>query len=169
MFGSPSSVWIGGRADLNREWTWSDNTTTFYYSNWNSGEPNNANNNEYCLSIQRQNGHWNDDNCGDSKPYVCSVLKSNAYPGSTPPNPKNCPVGYQPIGPSCFKAVSDMKTYADAKTACAQDKGSFGYAGLATIIDVHENSYLIAMMNEVSQPTKSSWIGLYYDNSLTPE
>ena len=120
---------------------------------------------------------WNDDSCGTTRPFVCSMPKSSQYTESQPPNPKNCPKGYQPLGPSCFKLYSDKRSYADAKSQCASDKtGGFGYAGLATVLDMNENEYLKAVMNENTQtssgpdtpmPTAApSWIGLYFDKSL---
>ena len=145
MASADTDVWIGAYADEGREWHWYDNKTAFMYANWGAGEPNNAGGVEWCLDIWRSNGKWNDANCGDVRPYVCSMDKSQQYPDSSPPNPKNCPVGYQPIGSSCYKMYAEKKSYDAAKAACEADKtGSFGYAGLATVLDIHENEYLKA-------------------------
>jgi len=76
MFGSAQSVWVGGRADQNREWTWADNNTAFIYSNWAEGEPNNSGGTEACLEVQRNNGRWNDNTCEKTQPYICSVDKA---------------------------------------------------------------------------------------------
>ena len=170
MYQATTDVWLGGYFDDGREFHWIDNVTIPIYVNWDTYEPNNSGGNEYCLNIFRSNGRWNDGNCGDRRPYACSMLKSTTFPDSSPPNPKNCPKGYQPISNGCYKLYSEKKSYADAKIACQNDKtGSFGYGGLATVLDIHENEYLKAVMNEFGAATTPSWIGLYFDKSKSPD
>ena len=93
------SMWIGAYADTAHEehemrtWRWVDTAISFIYTNWNDGEPNNSQNMEYCGTILRQNGRWNDDVCEDEKPSICSTRKSHKYDSSGIPNPKNCDLG----------------------------------------------------------------------------
>ena len=53
MHQAETDVWIGARFDQDRKISWIDNTTSFSYAPWGSGEPNNAGNNEYCVNIMR--------------------------------------------------------------------------------------------------------------------
>ena len=66
MAATAGDVFFGFRADEFREWTYADNSSA-YYTNWNAGEPNNANGNEYCGTKSRQHGKWNDVSCSDIK------------------------------------------------------------------------------------------------------
>ncbi|NP_001093539.1 uncharacterized protein LOC100000851 precursor [Danio rerio] len=65
---SESEVWIGLFRD---SWQWSDQSnSSFRY--WNTGEPNNAGNNENCtVLIENTNGHWADNTCNHKFPFVC--------------------------------------------------------------------------------------------------
>ena len=136
LFKSEKGVWIGGRASESREWSWADNKTAFIYANWGPGEPNNHNNNEYCLEIMRTNGMWNDLPCGNTLPFVCSMSKSSEYNLDGAPNPYKCPVekGYKPVGTSCYKVFTELSGYDAAKSTCASDSAGFKYASLGKII-----------------------------------
>ena len=116
-----ADIYIGFKADDDREWHWADNSSV-YYTAWHPGEPNNANYNEYCGSISRQHGHWNDVNCADEKPFVCSRWKSMEDTNMDPPNPMNCPAGYIPLKKACWKIVSSAATQANALAACEADR-----------------------------------------------
>uniref|UniRef100_A0A8C9R5K2 C-type lectin domain-containing protein n=1 Tax=Scleropages formosus TaxID=113540 RepID=A0A8C9R5K2_SCLFO len=66
------TAWVGG-TDAVREgaWLWID-STSFNYTRWNPGEPNNYGN-ENCLSIN-SGAHrgWNDLHCEKALPFVCA-------------------------------------------------------------------------------------------------
>ncbi|XP_061493975.1 C-type lectin lectoxin-Thr1-like [Rhineura floridana] len=67
------NVWIGLRdPKKNRQWLWTDLSSASYKS-WNAGEPNNKDNNEYCVELWSQSGYmrWNDENCLSSRAYLC--------------------------------------------------------------------------------------------------
>ncbi|KAL0968616.1 hypothetical protein UPYG_G00269210 [Umbra pygmaea] len=70
--GGDPATWIGG-TDIyqDRTWFWSDGTS-FDYTNWNSGEPNNAGR-EPCIVTNWPGGNqWNDIRCENTYPSVCS-------------------------------------------------------------------------------------------------
>ncbi|XP_039630077.1 deleted in malignant brain tumors 1 protein-like [Polypterus senegalus] len=70
-------TWLGG-SDAVREstWLWTDGSR-WNYSNWNSGDPNNAGGNEKCIHINfKVQGGWNDKDCTELYPFVC-VKKLN--------------------------------------------------------------------------------------------
>ena len=155
--------------DPGREWTYVDGSKV-YYTPWANGEPNNANGNEYCAVVSRQHGQWNDINCGDTYPFVCSMWK-NETNNAPEPNPNNCPTGYKPFETGCFKIVNTGAANFDAaQAACEADRtGIFTSAGLASIWDVHENYMLKALMHDAgitSANNFAGWIGLYFDRSI---
>ncbi|XP_048356769.1 C-type lectin-like isoform X5 [Sphaerodactylus townsendi] len=69
-------VWIGLHdPQRNRRWRWSDRSI-FNYRAWNTGEPSNFENDEYCVELLCDSGYltWNDQNCKDESPYVCKFV-----------------------------------------------------------------------------------------------
>lgn len=72
-----SGVWIG----LYREpWTWSDNSNSLFRS-WLSGNPSNADFNDFCVCEYSQH-QWTDDDCALKKAFICeegdcSLLQRN--------------------------------------------------------------------------------------------
>lgn len=122
------------------------------------------------MSILRDNGRWDDKFCDTQLPFICSMDKSPEFGTDGVPNLFNCPAGYHPIGSACYKFSVNKLSYNDAKTACAADKGSFKYGGLATAWDGHDNAFMYAMMNEIENPVMDpAWFGLYYNRDLHQE
>ena len=72
-----STFWIGATDKAKEgEWRWADGTLlSSTYSNWNSGEPNNAGGENYCqYYISSGNkGKWNDLNGTQSYPFVVQI------------------------------------------------------------------------------------------------
>lgn len=64
--------WLGmGDLALENTWVWLDGSAVDRDPDlWDPGQPNDANTGEDCGEMSNS-GDWNDDNCGDSKPYVC--------------------------------------------------------------------------------------------------
>ena len=87
--GPGGAVWIGGTERAQRGvWRWIQNNEQFfqsapapqpwgprngYYTNWNSGEPNNFRGPEECLQIRENYGQrgWNDVNCNTASRFLC--------------------------------------------------------------------------------------------------
>ncbi|XP_070802951.1 C-type lectin mannose-binding isoform-like [Pituophis catenifer annectens] len=70
---SDGNVWIGlNDPQKKRVWEWSDRSSTNYFS-WNSGEPNNQHNKEYCVELLANTGFlkWNDVPCESVHPFLC--------------------------------------------------------------------------------------------------
>ncbi|XP_055999464.1 C-type lectin mannose-binding isoform-like [Ostrea edulis] len=66
-------AWLGG-VDTEKEgtWTWSFSQIPLTFQNWDQGEPNNDNRNEYCLEILgTKYGRWNDYPCSNLMASVC--------------------------------------------------------------------------------------------------
>ncbi|XP_077057538.1 ladderlectin-like [Siphateles boraxobius] len=74
---SSTRTWVGAHdGEQDGEWLWSDGTV-YDYTNWCSGEPNNAVVPENCLEINWTfNRCWNDAPCSTSMNYIC-VLDIN--------------------------------------------------------------------------------------------
>ena len=67
--------WWFGFNDQDTEGTfvWADGSDVLY-TNWHSGEPNNAGSGEDCTQLNRwAGGDWNDEPCGSPFPYVCEA------------------------------------------------------------------------------------------------
>ena len=65
--------WIGG-SDLEEEgiWRWTD-CTPWEFTFWYTGEPNNhGNKDQHCLQYRSIWIKWDDTDCTDAKPFVCS-------------------------------------------------------------------------------------------------
>ncbi|XP_030608893.1 ladderlectin-like [Archocentrus centrarchus] len=66
-------TWIGGTdAQEENQWFWSDGTT-FHYTKWCSGEPNNSGGRQHCLRMNHGGEKcWDDFGCYAQKPSVCT-------------------------------------------------------------------------------------------------
>ncbi len=61
------NVWIG----LYRSRSWSDQSNSSF-SNWRTGQPDNAGNREYCTAVSfRDSGSWTDENCNTALSFMC--------------------------------------------------------------------------------------------------
>ncbi|XP_024143278.2 ladderlectin-like, partial [Oryzias melastigma] len=69
----PKKIWIGGsNAQEDDVWLWSDGST-FRYTNWCSGEPNNRRKRQHCLQMNHSSGKcWDDVECWSERPYICA-------------------------------------------------------------------------------------------------
>jgi Lectin C-type domain/Domain of unknown function (DUF2341) len=80
------NAWLGAYdGAVEGAWRWTDDNTQFWqgtstgsavnaaFTNWNSGEPNDASSNEDCAEMVVATGKWNDNNCTLAKPFVCEV------------------------------------------------------------------------------------------------
>ncbi|XP_038566206.1 C-type mannose receptor 2-like [Micropterus salmoides] len=66
--GYTGNAWIGLYQSTSR-WHWL-NDQKVGYTNWNTGQPDNINASEFCVSMN-SDGYWNDDSCSELKPSVC--------------------------------------------------------------------------------------------------
>ena len=79
-------LWIGYTDKVEeKKWVWIGSQTTGGYSNWHSGEPNNAGNQDCALIWGHYQGRttWDDRSCGDKKHFVCEMGKSPVIHGDT--------------------------------------------------------------------------------------
>ncbi|KAA0719906.1 C-type mannose receptor 2 [Triplophysa tibetana] len=125
-------VWIG----LYRTRSWSDQSNSTF-SNWRTGEPNNAGNSENCTAVAFSNSTWTDENCNYQLPFICYSRSSLASSRQ-------------------YHFISVNKSWSEAQTYCRQN-----YIDLATIDNMTE---MDSVMNTVNGSYNGSvWIGLYDD------
>lgn len=92
-------TWIGYHDQIKeKRWQWVAGTSK--YTNWNTGEPNNAGN-EDCGSMwgKPQKNTWNDAGCNNKFPFVCDSNPSAPTP-SPPKPPPPTPPGTPPPPPT---------------------------------------------------------------------
>ena len=73
--------WIGLSDSLNEgEWKWTDGTELSGYTNWESNQPNNYNNQDCGAIIEGwrwwhyYDATWFDDSCSEAKGFICEKL-----------------------------------------------------------------------------------------------
>ncbi|KAK0069254.1 lectin BRA-3, partial [Biomphalaria pfeifferi] len=60
-------------SDFEGEFIWVRNQSLLRLNWWASGEPNNANGQEYCVSMSSISGEISSDSCEDLKPFLCQL------------------------------------------------------------------------------------------------
>ncbi|XP_023136670.3 macrophage mannose receptor 1 [Amphiprion ocellaris] len=158
--GKVSSAWIGmfmfGIA--NGQYMWVDGSP-ITFTQWNPGEPNNANGEEQCVQMNRRHGGWNDANCGrGGAGYVCKKLPGDNHTPAPPTQPweGNCPEGWMRFGSKCFifkgKKDNIKVNWSEARTWCKSQGGD-----LAVIDTQYENDFVTSYLKDLYYP---AWIGL---------
>ena len=135
-----NKVWIGGTDAASEDtWKWDSTGTPLWYTNWYSGQPDDAGGNEDCMEFNyRSSGKWNDATCTIKLKYVCQ------FP--TPPQP-----------PPVYTLMHGALSWGNAYTTCVR-------AGLrlASVHSAAENALLVtaAAGNKVWIGAKDdTWIG----------
>uniref|UniRef100_A0A2C9L749 C-type lectin domain-containing protein n=1 Tax=Biomphalaria glabrata TaxID=6526 RepID=A0A2C9L749_BIOGL len=64
-------------SDFEGEFIWVRNQSLLRLNWWASGEPNNANGQEYCVSMSSISGEISSDSCEDLKPFLCQLEVPN--------------------------------------------------------------------------------------------
>ncbi|XP_059367597.1 macrophage mannose receptor 1-like [Carassius carassius] len=126
-----TNVWIG----LYRTRSWSDQSNSSF-SNWRTGQPDNAGNDEYCTAVSfSDSGSWTDENCNTALPFICYSASASSHQ---------------------YHFVNESKTWTEAQSYCRQN-----YTDLATVDNMEEMNRLINTDN--GSYSGSAWIGLYDD------
>ena len=82
------------------QWFWIGNTKNSKFTNWDSGEPDNRDNNENCVAIFRaHDGRWHDRNCDDKIHAICAIRATSSIPRR--PQVINHAVSSTSFGGSC--------------------------------------------------------------------
>ncbi|CAG0901943.1 unnamed protein product, partial [Darwinula stevensoni] len=150
-------MWAGltGHGLAEDEYRWSDMTLVdFFY--WSSGEPNDHEDQESCISFFPDNGYWNDDHCALPRGYVCEKCLGNCHPTEPPPPPlpDHCRPGWTFYEGRCYKLWTEKKTWGDARSTCRNESP---YTDLVSIHSIEEDT-LVASMSNTSEVI---WLGLH--------
>ncbi|CAN0081417.1 unnamed protein product, partial [Heterosigma akashiwo] len=75
-----SPIWIGySDSEVEGTYVWEDGSSSTY-TNWNTGEPNDAGSIEDCVAMYTEDsgsgGYWNDEYCSSSYNFVCKWTPS---------------------------------------------------------------------------------------------
>ncbi|KAJ8402327.1 hypothetical protein AAFF_G00368160 [Aldrovandia affinis] len=148
-------VWIGLSDRIHEgKFAWVDGSAV-KYTNWADKEPNNSGDEgEHCAAISHNHlvtGRWNDDNCEQSRGWVCYRKKSSTIP-VPPPTTSPCKSGYTSWNNNCYKLVKVHKTWEDAQMECEKEE-----ANLASIDQSYEQAFVAGA---VVQGQSEAWLGL---------
>ncbi|KAL3871516.1 hypothetical protein ACJMK2_039510 [Sinanodonta woodiana] len=146
---SQKYFWLGLN-DIDNEagYIWSDRTPTDY-TNWNQGEPNNANDQEDCTEYSMYTKTWNDNSCYLARYFICQIRPAKLC-GSDP--------SWLYYNDTCYR-LNDVSgpnatfSWYNAEAYC----NNF----LSHLVSIHsssENQFLLALISKRSQ-TKY-WTGL---------
>ncbi|XP_077347036.1 macrophage mannose receptor 1 [Lithobates pipiens] len=156
--GKADGYFIGLRLNLDKEFKWMDGSPIDYVA-WASYEPNFANNDENCVLIYRNQGYWNDMNCGHPYPFICERKTSNintTFAPTVPPPNGGCPSEWLAFGKKCFRIYGeeddDLVEWHAARSACQQVGGN-----LASISDDVVQAFLTYNIKNLKNDV---WIGM---------
>ncbi|XP_066513121.1 macrophage mannose receptor 1-like [Hoplias malabaricus] len=134
-----SSVWIGLNRGNTGRWLWSLADGDLYregeeYRNWDNGRPNNHEGKEYCVTMRKNSGEWNDDRCNNDNHFVCYDEKNSTHR---------------------YIFMNEKKTWHDAQSYCREH-----YTDLVTVRNQTENQEIWGL----SHNNDDVWIGLFNDS-----
>uniref|UniRef100_H3A5Y0 C-type lectin domain-containing protein n=1 Tax=Latimeria chalumnae TaxID=7897 RepID=H3A5Y0_LATCH len=134
-----TSLWIGLYCNV---WQWS-NGDPAPFQNWNTGEPDNGNN-ENCVDMRIRNpstGKWKDSRCSEETSFLCSQVKH--------------------INQSKYILVKENKTWIEALNYCRAN-----HTDLTSIPNPTAQEEITELAN-TSSGGGGIWIGLHRDQLLS--
>ncbi|XP_073715679.1 macrophage mannose receptor 1-like isoform X2 [Misgurnus anguillicaudatus] len=148
-----NDYYIGMTVDLDKSFNWVDGSPVVYTA-WNPNEPNFANNDENCVTIDKNMGLWNDINCGVALPSICkrSADFVNTTMSPTTVAPGGCPPEWTLFKGKCYNFFDKKMKWHKARDHCISHGGN-----LVSIRSHTEQSFLTMLM---LRSTDDVWIGL---------
>ncbi|XP_078660072.1 uncharacterized protein LOC144904802 [Branchiostoma floridae x Branchiostoma belcheri] len=157
------AFWIGlNDKDDEGGFKWSDGRAVGY-TNWNDGEPNNANDREHCVEvvIAGSDSFWNDLSCTSYRNWICMVSRGNSVvipttPPSVPENAPNCAgtTDWKLYSGHCYYVSdSNLQSWQESRDYCQANGGD-----LVSINDMQESRFLIGQT--YGSLSTHLWIGL---------
>ncbi|XP_066513059.1 macrophage mannose receptor 1-like [Hoplias malabaricus] len=137
-----SSVWIGLKRGNTGRWHWSLADEGLYsegeeYRNWDERQPDNQGGKEFCVTMWKNLGKWNDEQCNTLHHFVCYDEKNRT---------------------ERYIYINDKKTWPDAQSYCREH-----YTDLVNVSNQMMNDEIWGL-SKSSQNNDNFWIGLFYDS-----
>jgi C-type mannose receptor len=147
-WGYGSGIWLGC-SDAEKEGSWVCDGRPMAFTNWASGQPDNASALDDCAEWLSDTGQWNDLSCDRHLGFLCRGDASLRCTGRT-----------VRVGSSVFCAHSELADWDGAAKACESSGGK-----LATIATREESGAIFEALKLPSaipswEPLEGVWIGL---------
>ncbi|XP_039873788.1 macrophage mannose receptor 1-like isoform X1 [Simochromis diagramma] len=158
----PNQYWIGLSApDPDTGYVWSDRSPV-NFQDWKDGEPNNKNNAELCVEVERVYWDniflWSDVPCEKYNNWICQI-----HAGVTP---KPAP---DPVTPE-YNTTSDgwlewngAQYYINEKAMAMEDARTFCRQRHGDLVSINSEAERIFLWKQISTGHQNSWIGLSVD------
>ncbi|KAM8967854.1 macrophage mannose receptor 1 isoform 2-T2 [Pelodytes ibericus] len=153
-FKDEKRVWIGlNDRKIQLYFEWSDGNPVLY-TTWSRGEPSHLNNREEdCVALDPKEGHYSDEICESTLPYICKRKPLPVDPKHVIPAEQGCTKGWKRHGYYCYLISETAESFFEANETC-QKRSAF----LVTIEDRFEQAYLTSLIGLRSE--KQFWTGL---------
>ncbi|XP_072020013.1 LOW QUALITY PROTEIN: uncharacterized protein [Amphiura filiformis] len=157
----PVDVWIGLWSQSSGELRWIDTDMRYTYENFDRGQPSLDLNLDVCIKMLNdpdRPGKWLSVMCtNEFNAYMCQMSPDPQW-DPNPPIVNRCPdEGYQSYFLSCYKFVTDIKSFADAQADCESEG-----AVLASFPDRYELAFGETVMHY--NKIENIWIGFARDD-----
>ncbi|KAF5401209.1 Lectin C-type domain protein, partial [Paragonimus heterotremus] len=170
-------IWFGLH-ESEFAYAWSDGTSTDFISLSADLSKDHRHLRQDCFVLSpspanRSTMNWKAVDCAGPRPaLICQRGGRVHTPLATIPDPSNwklvlCPPGYRQFADRCFSLLPKLLSWNDANNECSLNAKQFrGYFGsLARIDSSFVQDFVASLLDDLTAPSSSAWIGLQRDFS----